>query len=327
MLKWGLIILLAAFSAPLSAATFAIAINDRADDDFNAGVQDALAAGADATSLTLFWDELEKDGVYAPEFDWPTIANQYYPGVGLSLILSIPLVDTVTDRRPAALQSLSWDDPELARRFAVFVAELLGRMQDVDLVAINIGNEVDGVLSGSDWDTYRQFFIAAKAEVARLRPGVPVGVTITWDGLRDNPAAQALANEGDVWMVNYYPLDSGFRVKDNADMPTQMDAMIAAAGGMPVMLTETGYPSGGCRGSLAGQQDFVETTMQAWQDRQAHMPLLTLVWLNDISDAALGFYRQYYGVSNACFLSYLGTLGLADHNGRDKPALTWLKNR
>ncbi|HGG06506.1 MAG TPA: hypothetical protein ENK28_13690 [Aliiroseovarius sp.] len=327
MLKWALALVLTLIAAPVLAATFAIAINDRADADFNAGVQDALAAGADATSLTVFWDDLEQDGVYAPEFDWPAIANRYYPSVGLSLILSIAVLDTVADRRPATLQSRGWDDPELARRFAVFVAELLDRMQDTDLVAINIGNEVDGVLSGSDWETYRQFFRAAKAEVARLRPGVPIGVTMTWEGLRNTPAAQALANEGDVWMINYYPLDSRFRVHDPADMPVQMDAMIAAAAGKPVMLSETGYPSGGCRGSLQGQRDFVETALQAWQDRQAYMPLLTLVWLNDISDDALGFYKSYYGVSNKCFLSYLGTLGLADHTGRDKPALTWLKSR
>lgn len=41
------------------------------------------AIGADATSLTLFWDDLVKDGVYVADPDWPAIAEAVYPELTL----------------------------------------------------------------------------------------------------------------------------------------------------------------------------------------------------------------------------------------------------
>lgn len=309
------------------AADFAIAITDPADGDWDGSVQIARDAGATATSLMLFWDEFDKQGIYAPDADWPEIANSYYPGQNLKLTLVIAVLDTVADRRPRDLRQLDWADPALAARFVAFMGEVLHRLKDTDLVAIAVGNEVDGVLSGQDWAGYQAFFEAVKPKINALRPNVPVGTTMMWQGLQDNAQAQALANAGDAWMVNYYPLDDRFRVLPNAAFPAQLDRMIAAASGRPVLLTETGYPSHGCGASPEGQREFVQVLLQAWQARKQQIPLVEINWLNDISPEATAGYGRYYGLGNKCFLSYLGGLGLRDLAGADKPALAWLRAR
>ena len=130
----------------------------------------------------------------------------------------IPVLDTVSDRRRADLLDRRWPDPEVPRRFARFLAEVLTRLQDTELVAIGVGNEVDGELSGGACQDYG-VFLAARAVVHRHRPEVPVGATMTWPGLRANPDAQALARLGGAWLVNHYPLDERIRVLPNGDFP------------------------------------------------------------------------------------------------------------
>jgi len=310
-----------------TGADFGLSITDPANGDWDGSVDQAIKAGATSVSLMLFWDDFDKNGSYAPDSDWPQVANDYYPAKGLRLNLVIATLDTVADRRPDDLKGRAWDDPELARRFVGFIEQVLARLDDTELVAIVIGNEVDGVLAGDEWSRYRAFFQAVKPAINGLRPGVPVGMTFTWQGLQDSENAQALARVGDAWMVNYYPLDRQFRVLPNAGFPAELDRMIALAAPQPVMLSETGYPSGGCNAPPEGQLDFVQMLLSAWQARKTQMPFIEINWLNDISEAELAGYRSYYGVAGDCFQSYLATLGLRARDGTAKPALTWLQSR
>lgn len=284
--------------------------------------------GADATSVALFWDELERDGRYAPDADWPAIANLVYPLRGIKVQLMISVVDTVADRRPADLRGLPYDDPRVIARFDAFLTQVLTRMPAVTLVGLGIGNEVDGVLHGDDWATYGRFFQAAQNTAHRLRPGLPVGMTITWGGLQgpQGAPARALADLGDVWMVNHYPLLPGFAIDRAAAIPGTIDAILAAAGDKQVFLTELGYPSGGCGGSEAGQADFVRLALDRVAD-DPRVSLVTLVWMHDLSRAEVAGYAAYYGVGGDCFAGYLATLGLRTHDGTDKPAFAYLRNR
>ncbi|MEO1641254.1 MAG: hypothetical protein AAFU41_18625 [Pseudomonadota bacterium] len=285
------------------------------------------AADADATSLTLFWDMLEVGGVYQPEPDWPAIANASYPQTGLQISLMISVIDTVADRRPADLQALPFSDPVVIARFDAFLSSVLRAMPDIRLTSIGIGNEVDGYLRGGGWEDYGAFFVAAKRVAVRERPGVPVGMTLTWGGLRDNPQAQALARRGDVWMINHYPLASDFSVLPVAQTAVDLDAMLQLASPQQVYLTETGYPSGGCDATETGQRDYVVATWDFAQANARRMPLVNFVWLHDLSEAEVASYTSYYGVRSDCFARYLATLGLRTLDGRDKPAFAWMRNR
>ncbi len=117
------------FVSLASAQTFGIAITESSTIDYESDVNQAIEAGATATSLTLFWDEAMKDGRYAPDFDWPRIVNSYFPSKNLGLVLSLAVIDT-------------------------------------DLVAISIGNEVDGVFTTTqDWEEFASFFKAASGTI------------------------------------------------------------------------------------------------------------------------------------------------------------------
>jgi len=326
------LIAILAFGAPTLAteSTLAIAVTESTNGEYDDDINQAISAGATSTSMTVFWDEADKGGEYAPEFDWPSVANAYYPSKNMGLILSLPVIDTVADRRPKDLQNLDWDDPKVTRRFETYVTEILKRMRNTNLVAISIGNEIDGHLTrDQDWQDYQKFYIAAKDIVHKLRPEVVVGVTITWQGMQDQNAQRvtSLNAHSDAMFVNYYPLDNRFRVLPPADISAQLDAMIRAANGKPVYLLETGYPSGGCGSSEAMQLAYYQELLTAWEARKSAVPLITLVWLHDIAQSTVDHYARYYGVGNRCFVDYLATLGLRSQDGKNKPAFDWLINR
>ncbi len=333
MAALALLALLYFFLGPTVAnadPVLSIAITESSGDDFDADVRQVRKTGARATSLTLFWDEADQNGTYAPEFDWPSIANGYYPGRGLSLIITLSVIDTVTDRRPKDLLKKSWDDPIVIARFNAYLTEILSRMPDTDILAIAVGNEIDGHLRrDKDWQAYERFFSAARDTIHQTRPNVPVGVTMTWQGMQGNNATRSARLNAltDAALINYYPLDSRFHVLPPADIMAQLDAMIIAANGKPVYLFETGYPSEGCGSNPALQQAYFQHLLAAWHTRKRDIPLINLVWLHDIPEAKLQDYASYYGSNNRCFLSYLSSLGLRSLNGQNKPAFNWLISR
>jgi len=265
---------------------------------------------------------------YAPAIDWPGIANSYYPAKGLGLVLSLAVIDTVTDRRPAALRALPFDDPRVITAFTTYATEVLSRLPDTALVAISIGNEVDGTLkTRREWVAFANFFKAAKAAVRAIRPNTPIGFSTQWSGFQSTNRALKANAAADAIFINYYPLDNRFRVLPPENIAAQLEAMVQMADGKPVFLTETGYPSGGCGSSEALQAQYFQELFIALQSRAADIPLVMLVWLHDIPPDNLVYYAQYYGTSNRCFLSYLGTLGLRSYAGQDKAAFAWLSQR
>lgn len=307
--------------------TLSIAVNMAEDADFIRAMVAAQSAGAQSVPVPLFWDEVMKNGIWAPEPDFTRIANGLYPTIRMKVQLVLPVIDTVADRRPPELRGLAWDDPALLAAFDLYAAEVLTRLDRVDLASISVGNEVDGYLATpQDWAAYRTFFNHAKTVMAKARPGVPVGVNLTWSGLNGPLAAeaQALASAGDMWLVNHYSLQVGFQIGPPDMIAEDMAAMVDMAAGKPVYLSELGYPSDGCGSTETGQQEFLAAAFKAWSQHADRVPLVTLVWLHDISEDELETYTDYYGVGDNCFARYLGSLGLRHHDGTDKPAFEWL---
>lgn len=296
-------------------------------EDYAVVLEQLDAIGAQATTLTLFWDDMVQGGTYAPEPDWPAIANIVYPAEGLQLTLTVAVIDTVADRRPVALQQMAFSDPQVIDAFDEFLTNVLTAMPDVTFTGIVIGNEVDGYLTEDTYDEFAVFFAAASDIAHRLAPEVPVGTSMTWAGLRDDPQAQSLANLGDVWMINHYPLTPEFQTQDPRNTVAALSDMTALAGRKAVFLTETGYPSGGCGASEASQLAYIQQVFQFADAYSQDMPLVTLVWLHDISAEDVTAYAAYYRQSSDCFADFLGTLGLRTETGRNKPAFSWLLQR
>lgn len=318
------------FSSFAQAQTLSIAVTESTSGEYDDDVNAALAAGASATSLSLYWDEGDSKGNYNHDPDWPSIANSYYPYKNIGLILSIPVIDTIADRRPSDLKHLSFDDPAVIARFESYILQVLTNLRETQIYAISIGNEVDGVLqSQQDWDEFGRFFAAARDIVRQIAPHSTIGFTVTWQGVsgRNAERISRINTHADAFFVNYYPLDNKFRVLPPENISEQLDQMIDFAAGKPVFMIETGYPSQGCRSSDARQLEYFQALFDAWQSRETQIPLIGIDWLHDISGDELRTYRGYYGISGQCFLDYLATLGLRQLDGQNKPAFDWLASR
>lgn len=292
--------------------------------DYGAVLAAMDALGARATALSLAWDLLEADGAYAADPDWPAIAEAVYPPRNLSLHLTFAVIDTGTDRRPADLRALAWDDPRVARRFVAFAEAALARMPSTDLAAIAVGNEVDAHLRGRDWAAFGRFLDAVTPRLRALRPGVPVTTTMTWDGLRASAAARRLSARGDALSVTWYPAGPGFDFGAPVDADAALDAMARVAAGRPIHLAEVGAPSDGC-GSTPERQAETLARIDAAARARSEVALVQFVWSHDVSAAAVAAEAAFHGIADPCFARFLGSLGLRDAADRAKPAFDALR--
>ena len=280
--------------------------------------------GADATSLTLYWDDLVKDGAYVADPDWPTIAEAVYPRHDIRIQLTFAVIDTLTDRRPRELQGLAWDDPRVVRGFALMAEETLSRMPNVDFVSVAVGNEVDGHLRGDKVNEYARFFEQAKSALNAIRPDVPVTVKVTWPGLRNQPELRALAKQGDALSITWYPMDAHFHFRAPDEALEELREMAATANG-PWELSEVGYPSNGCGASSEKAQAIFHTGLTTASGAYPDLTLIQRVWSHDISSAEVSAYSDYYKSNADCFRAFLGSLGLRTGRDRAKPAFKALK--
>lgn len=296
--------------------------------------EDAIAiikrAGADATSLSVFWDDLEQiEGRYSPTTDWPAIANTYYSSIDMPLTLTFSVIDTTADRRPEAYKGLAWDDPRLIAEFGRHIDDVMARLSDIDILSVSIGNEVNGYLATNPQITaYAKFLAAAKDRVLTWRPKVSVGTKLTFSGLQDHLAAwQPILDASHGLHVTYYPLGPDFGIKPNLNVQDDLALLIRAADGQPIYILEAGYPSEGCGAPADGQTRFVEDLLAAAAASDGKIDLVSLTWLTDIPTAQVDVYQSYYKTKDPCFAAYLGSLGLRTETGAPKDALQWLMDR
>ncbi len=302
-----------------------ISISDRSDGDFNSAFLQAVDAGMQGTSLSLSWDDLEpSQGVYAAVPDFLQIANDYYGPRGTVLLLGINPIDTNNERVPGYLDGLAWDDPAMVAAFNDMLSWALPKVSGVELVALSIGNEIDAWLgSADDWAAYTRFFELVAQHARTLRPGLRVGSKVTVGGIAGSwaQAAATLNEHTDVVFTTYYPLGSGFQILSPATVGAVFDDVTARYSGRPIIFAEIGSPSTDqCGSSEFLQAEFVREAFAAWDRHADQIEMLEWVWMHDISQAALDTYESYYGLSDPCFLQYLGTLGLKHPDGADKPA-------
>jgi len=296
-------------------------LTEPASNNFDDVVARAKAVGAEATSLSLFWDDLETSpGSYQPNPNFLAIADLYYPAQGLALNLEINPVDTTQLRLPPDLVGTNWDDPALQARFRSLLDWVATEVPNLRLISLSLGNEVD-IFLGNDaaaWAGYTQFFQNAAAHAHTLFPGIPVGVKTTHAALFGPGAAltKALHAGADGVFLTYYPLRPDSTVLPPSVVRRDLERILRRFPNKQIYLLETGYPSGAlCNSDEAKQAAFVRAMFRVWDRYRDRIPVIEFVWMHDISPSALQFYEAYYGISDPVFLEYLGTLGLRNYAG------------
>ncbi len=318
---------------PRDGRLLGISVNEGRDSDYDAAMLKAKELGLQVVELSLAWDDLEAAPyVYRPEPDYLAIANQYYPLREVAVALVITPIDTNNLRLPEDLRGRPMDDPELIERFNRLLDYVFSRIPDTELVSLAIGNEVD-VYLGQDaeaWQAYGRFFEAGAAHARSLRPGLPVGVKITYEGLTGSERARSasLNRAADLVMATYYPLNADFSVREPEVVGADWDALVELYPDREIHFPEVGYPSSPVLGGSAEKQArFVEAVFRAWDRHAGQIRLVNFVWLHDITEEQLQAYSDYYGVRDGRFLAYLGSLGLRSAAGEDKPALGVLQEQ
>ena len=317
--------------APRGARELGIDITEGARGGFEAAFEMAQDAGMDQTSLSVAWDEIETaPGVYASEL--LPVADFFFSSHRLPIALTLSVIDTTNLRLPADLAGRQLDDPVVIARFRGLLDFVFAATPNLELSSLAIGNEVD-IFLGTDagaWARYEAFFRTTAGHARALAPGVPVGVTNTWVGATGPASAfvQSINQHADEVLLTYYPLDDSFRVRPPSSVAADFDAAVALFPGKRITFLEAGYPSGALNGSSEElQRQFVAAVFDAWDRHRDQIEKVSLTWLTDISQQAVDFFVDYYGVGDPRFAEYLKTLGLVRENGEPKPAFLELKEQ
>jgi len=290
---------------------------------FNAAKQ----IGLQSVSLNLPWDEIEPTpGVYSSKF--LSIADQFYPTQQLHVSLVITLIDTNHLRMPKDLAGKRFDDPVVIDRFNRLMSWVLTQIPHVTLNCVSIGNEVDVYLGTNNdrWQQYINFFAKTSAHVRQLRLGTPVGAKTTFKGIVLHPdLIHSLNHFADVAMVTYYPLQDNAMVRSPTVVAQDFATMVQQLPGRPILILEAGYPSSTLLDSSERKQsEFVHNVFDAWDRYPVSIREVEFTWENDIPDTIVRQLGTYFGISDAKFLAYLGSIGLRNENGKPKMAFLTL---
>lgn len=113
------------------------------------------------------------------------ISDAYFTALGIQLELNLPAMNTVTKDVPEDLLDVAFDDPIMINRFQILLDTVFGRLPNLELSALNIGNESD-IYMGTDEAQYNAYktFLDAVVPYAKLYFNIhndssKVGTTLT----------------------------------------------------------------------------------------------------------------------------------------------------
>ncbi|MCK0098387.1 hypothetical protein MWU38_03225 [Qipengyuania sp. S6317L1] len=303
---------------------------EREAGDFNPVIDLLEEAGARNSSLSLYWDQIETSpGVFDPDPNFVSIANQFYNLRRFPLTVSLSGIDTNTDRRPPDLAGLAYDDPAVVERYVTVARWVIDNLADVAISCFSMGNEIDATLAADTeaWAAYRSFFAKVAPALRTMRKGLVIGSKATFGVINEEPARseyRALLQDADAAMLTYYPLRPDFSVKPLDQIATDFEAMVAFAREKPVRILECGFPSSQLLGSSeAMQADFISAVFAAWDAKAAQISHIDFFSLHDFSPAIVQELGAYYGIGSDRFAAFLGTLGLREWADEGSDKLGW----
>lgn len=322
---------------PRGDRVLGVAVTDAETEDFMTALDHGLSAtGFTNVPMSMFWDNMETaPGVFlsstSPQ-NFLVIANAVFPPRGVGVALAIPVLDSEIPRKrvPADLAGMDFDDPVFISRFKGLLDWMATQIPNLRLDGLSIGNESDVALGNDNvqWTAYKNFYDQVAPHARSLWPGIKVGSKLTFTAVTETPQAQTFNQNSDVIMVNYYPLNPDFTMRDPGEVLTDIERVLNLYPGRTVFLTEAGYASGPlCDSSENRQAEFVDKIFSAWDAHPDRLKLISFTFMTDLDPAIVA--GMDYGVSTPEFLEYLGTLGLRTFpgSGTDKRAFQTLSQQ
>jgi hypothetical protein len=331
----------AAAQEPKGNRTLAWQVDMAQNMNYDSAFAYAKSACMESAHLFITWSQLEPD---TAQYDATSIANFldviniYYPITSTKVELQLAVMNTLAKTTPSELHALPFDDPRMIRRFKTLLDTVFQHIPNVDLAALNIGNEGD-IHMGTNATSYNEFktfidSISAHAKQLYFNlHGIDlrVGTTFTFHGLTD-PATAALCklvnNSCDIVSTTYYPLNNDFTMKSPAVVESDFGKLVNQYPDtlQPIYFVECGYASSAiCNSSEEQQADFYTNVFNAWDTYRANIKYLTIFKTTDWSDAQVAVFltdSAYGGIQDTTFYEYLRTLGVRtwDGDGNNKKA-------
>lgn len=315
------------FAGPSHAAVppMGVAINlpeGGTANDIGREVMAARSGGARLMVLSHKWSELEPS---PGKFDLKSLHDAIPPlsNLGFSLAVTIATLDTNNKTLPADLQSEPFDSPKVRTRFDTLLRAIAKELSP-SVKWVMLGNEADIYLGihQDEQGAFAGFVEAGRKTLKSLQPGVKVGVTTTFDGLRDRPDVfHRLNRDTDVITMTYYPLRQDMMARPTSDVGKDIGAMVEAAGTRPLLLQELGYPASETLGSSEQKQaDFVDAVFDAIAAQPKTIVGGVFFIEYDFDQPTLDTLTGYYHIDAAPFRAFLGTLGLKKSDGTPRKA-------
>ena len=263
------------------------------------------------------------------------ISNIYYPAFGVKAELQIAPINTIAKETPADLVGTSFDSPTMINRFKALLDTLFTHIPQLELSALNIGNESDIFLgtNSAGYAAYKTFLDSVIPYAKQLYfnlhgTDLKVGTTFTFDGLvgaSTSALCQSVNSGLDIVTVTYYPLNSNFTMESPSVVSSDFSNLVAIYSDttQPIYFAECGYASSTvCNSSETLQAQFFSNVFSAWDAHYDNIKYLTIFKSTDWSQQEVDTLGAYYGITDTTFLEYLRTLGVRtwDNDGSNKPA-------
>jgi hypothetical protein len=344
MKKENLLLFLSLFTTvsfaqlPKGDRTLAWQIDLAENNNYDSAFSYAQKACMQSVHLFYTWSSIEPStGNFDAAFIGNTLdaANIYYPIFGMKVELQLAPINTGAKETPQDLKPKDFDDPVMIQRFKIFLDTVFSRIPNVELSALNIGNESNAYL-GTNTRAYTAFktFLDSVVPYAKQKyrtlhgQELKVGTTLTFEGLTE-PATKTLCRDLnkdlDIVALTYYPLASDFSMKAPEVVYDDFDELVQVYTdtSQPIYFVECGYSSSdSCKSSESQQAEFYRLMFSAWDSHADLIKYMTIFKSTDWSQAQVEELGRYYGVNDTRFLEYLRTLGVRtwDGNGQNKMA-------
>ncbi|MEQ9064779.1 MAG: T9SS type A sorting domain-containing protein [Vicingaceae bacterium] len=317
---------------------FAWQIDVAQNADYDSAFFYAKEMCMESTHLSFTWSDLQPDtstfdAVFMASF--LDVLDLYYPANSMPIELQMATMNTAVKSTPIDLITTAFDNPAMIRQFKRALDTVFAHVPNLELSALNIGNESDLVM-GTDSNAYAAYKVFLDSVIPHAKSlyfaihgkELNVGTTFTHGGLtgqfRKNLCK--MVNQGrDIVSVTYYPLNPDFTMMLPSVVPSDFSDLVAIYPdtSQPIYFVECGYSSSSlCNSSEAQQADFYSEVFKAWDSLRPNIPYISAFKTTDWSLTEVQELSQYYGITDTVFLEYLRTLGVRtwDLNGRNKLA-------
>jgi hypothetical protein len=320
---------------PFNNRSIGITATEPEAGDFGSDVIDRIqGAGANSTSLSVYWDDIEPSaGVFSPMPNYLQIAELFYAPRGMQVTLSFSVIDTTNKRLPADLTGRAFDDAQVIARFKSMLDWAASQLPTLELQALVIGNEVDIYLNAhtNEWPAWQTFFAETSQHARNLWPNTVVGCKATYAGLTAEPSHSQLIElnqHSSAVLVTYYHIGSEFSVLTPDAIHDVFDTLATLPDEQAIHILELGSPTDALiGGSETHQADVISEAFRAWDDHSTRIAHIEFFALHDFSQSAVAQLQTYYSFPDERFAAYLGSLGLrrSAGSGTDKTAWNRLK--